>query len=176
MSPLPCARHNAHTHTRSQAGKQHCSPNSLGSRSLSSLSLSQFVLLSCYSARSQWFVLRSVALRTREHGSSWCDVVGCGLSWLWRWRWLWLPGLRQTCLLAKMVCLASLVVAFVAVAAAVGNHKNLAAHSTLDWADSRQAGSCGVRVSWRKWSSIHYSPWILQDFCCCTLWKSRKRV
>lgn len=60
-------------------------------------------------------------------------------SWLWLWLWLWLAGLRQTCLLAKMVCLACLVVAFVAAAsAAVGNQKNLAAHSTLDSRMGRQ--------------------------------------
>lgn len=54
------------------------------------------------------------------------DNDDVGSSWLCGS--LVLPGcLRQTCLLAKMVCLASLVVAFVTV---VGNQKNLAALST----------------------------------------------
>lgn len=164
MSPLPCASHNTHTDTETeQTQPQH----TLVSHSLSlgrALSLSQL--------RAQWFVLRSVCFSRFESFS----VALLGSVALWS-----LPGcLRQTCLLAKMVCLACLVVAFVTV---VGNQMNLAAlltrlstGQTAGWQAGwqlRRPCPCPCQLTQMVIDSL-FPLNTLQDFFCCTLRKVKK--
>lgn len=120
MSPLPCASHNTHTHTGTRT-EQTQPQHTLVSHSLS-LRYALYFSRCCALSGSYCAAYPLAGSRAGDE----CDNDDVGSSWLCGS--LVLPGcLRQTCLLAKMVCLASLVVAFVTV---VGNQKNLAALST----------------------------------------------
>lgn len=120
MSPLPCASHNTHTHTGTRT-EQTQPQHTLVSHSLS-LRYALYFSRCCALSGSCCAAYPLAGSRAGDE----CDNDDVGSSWLCGS--LVLPGcLRQTCLLAKMVCLASLVVAFVTV---VGNQKNLAALST----------------------------------------------